>query len=80
MVIQASEMESHDSIGVGKLYHAPLRPIFNAIRIDDPAQSVDLTLRLAVRAVNDTMNPDGLVPNLLVYCCLSHFPGREGHT
>ena len=32
-------------------------------------------LRLSVKAINDTMGPNGLVPSLLVFGVLPSFPG-----
>lgn len=67
VLIQAWLLEVHNAIGVGEGYHAPLRRVFNAIRIDDTEVQTTLAMRIAVMAVNDTMGLDGLVPSLLVY-------------
>lgn len=77
MVIQASGVESHHAMGVVERYHTPLRRVFNAVRIDDPGLSDELSLPLVLKAVNVTMGPDGLVPSLLLYVRLYGFPAHE---
>ena len=62
-----SGVESHNSIGPGERYHAPLRRIYQKIRYDFPNLNSNITLRIAVKAMNDTMNPEGLVPSYLVF-------------
>lgn len=49
-------------------YHAPLRSAFTKIRESLPRSETDEEcLQLAVKAVNDTIGPEGLVPTLLVF-------------
>lgn len=69
-----SGVESHNSIGSGERYHAPLRRIYQKIRYSEADIQPELALRLAVKAMNDTMNPEGLVPSLLVFGVLPRFP------
>jgi len=60
-------VEAHWSIGKVERYHAPLRRAFDIFRAelgDAPSESV---LQMALKAVNDTAGPDGLVPTLLVF-------------
>lgn len=79
MVLRASGIEDNHSIDVGERYHVPLGRVFNGIRIDNTGLSDDLTLRFAVKSVNDTMGPDGLDPSLLVYGRLLRFSGHDAH-
>lgn len=74
IVIDFSGVESHNAIGVGERYHAPLRRIFLKIREDAPTLDPDITLKLAVKAMKDTMRPEGLVPSLLVFGTVPRFP------
>jgi hypothetical protein len=67
-------VESHNSIGLGERYHGPLRRIYQKIRYDYPNLNPDISLRLAVKAMSDTMNPEGLVPFYLVFCIMPRFP------
>jgi len=72
--LKLSGVESHNSIGSGERYHAPLRRLYNKIRFSIPNLEMQLCLRLALKAMNDTMNPEGLVPSLLVFGVLPRFP------
>lgn len=72
--VDLSGIESHNAIGVGERYHAPLRRIFNRVRENSPALDAEICLKIATKAMNDTMNPEGLVPSLLVFGTLPRFP------
>ena len=72
--LKISGIRSHHSLGSGERYHAPLRRIFFKIQNDFPSLSINLILRLATKAMNDTMGPEGLVPSLLVFGVLPRFP------
>ncbi|KAK1953493.1 hypothetical protein LY78DRAFT_536072, partial [Colletotrichum sublineola] len=58
-------IEAHNSIGKVERYHAPLRRAYKIFR--DEGESPTVALQLAVKAINDTAGPDGLVPTLLVF-------------
>ncbi|KAF1934529.1 hypothetical protein EJ02DRAFT_471813, partial [Clathrospora elynae] len=61
-------VEAHWSIGKVERYHAPLRRAYEILRAElDSRTSDDAVLQMAVKAVNDTAGPDGLVPTLLVF-------------
>lgn len=72
--LQLSGVASHNSIGVGERYHGPLRRVFRSIRDAHPSIDPELALRYAVKGINDTSGPEGLVPSLLVYGMLPRFP------
>lgn len=58
-------------------YHAPLRAAYNKIRDALPRSENDTEcLQLAVKAVNDTIGPEGLCPTVLVYGTLPRPPRR----
>ncbi|KAF7578904.1 hypothetical protein PtrM4_031440 [Pyrenophora tritici-repentis] len=60
--------EAHWSIGKVERYHAPLRRAYEILRTElDTGTSDAAVLQMAVKAVNDTAGPDGLVPTLLVF-------------
>jgi hypothetical protein len=71
MAVEVEEIpvEAHNSIGKLKRYHAPLRRGFHMMAGDMRGQGVsnENILQMAVKAVNDTAGPDGLVPTLLVF-------------
>lgn len=62
-----SGVQHHNGIGVCKRYHGPLRTIFKKIRKECPDLLREIVLQSAVKAMNYTMGPEGLVPSLLVY-------------
>lgn len=66
VVVQVSNIEGHYAIGVGERYHAPLQRVYNAARLEDPSLASEPALRLAIKAIKDTMGPNGVVPSLLV--------------
>lgn len=77
VVVQSSNIEGHNEIGVGERYHAPLRRVYSASHLYDPSLAPELALRLDVKSINDTMGPKRLVPSLRVYGRLPRFPGQE---
>ncbi|KAF1944442.1 hypothetical protein EJ02DRAFT_452307, partial [Clathrospora elynae] len=61
-------MEAHWSIGKTERYHAPLRRAWDILHAELAGTMPDeAILQMAVKAVNDTAGPDGLVPTLLVF-------------
>jgi hypothetical protein len=60
-------VEAHWSIGAVERYHAVLRRAYLIVRNEIPDAPSDTALQMAVKAVNDTAGPDGLVPTLLVF-------------
>ena len=60
--------EAHWSIGKTERYHAPLRRAWDILYGElASTMSDEAVLQMAVKAVNDTAGPDGLVPTLLVF-------------
>jgi hypothetical protein len=61
-------IEAHWSIGKVERYHAPLRRAYEILRAElDSSTSDAAVLQMAVKAINNTAGPDGLVPTLLVF-------------
>jgi len=62
-------VEAHQSVGKVERYHAILRRIYNIFQDELREQQLDrhTILQMAVKAVNDTAGPNGLVPTLLVF-------------
>lgn len=54
--------QSHNSIGMGERYHAPLRRVFRIIHHEYPTIDPEIAIRFAVEAANDTNGPEGYVP------------------
>ncbi|XP_044721261.1 uncharacterized protein HRG_06258 [Hirsutella rhossiliensis] len=57
-----------NSIGKVEKAHGPLRRAYDILQAElGESRSPDALLQMAVKAVNDTAGPDGLVPTLLVF-------------
>jgi len=71
MAISVKEVpvEAHNSVGKVEAYHSPLRRAYQIIQVElkDEAISKEAILQMAVKAINDTAGPDGIVPTLLVF-------------
>jgi len=66
--------ESHNSLGSAETYHALLRRTYQKTRMDHPTVPVDVSLALTVKAMNSTVGPDGLCPQLLVFGVMPRLP------
>lgn len=51
-------------------YHDPLRRAYKIIKAELPSSDPEEALQYAVKSLNDSVGPDGLVPTLLVYGAL----------
>ncbi|XDG08264.1 hypothetical protein ABKA04_007879 [Annulohypoxylon sp. FPYF3050] len=69
ITVEEVPVEAHNSIGQLERYHGPLRRAYEVISEDLKGEHLDpsYVLQMAVKAVNDTAGPDGLVPTLLVF-------------
>jgi hypothetical protein len=71
MAVDVKEVpvEAHNSIGKVEQRHAPLRRAYNILQQELRDEHLDKhsILQMAVKAVNDTAGPNGLVPTLLVF-------------
>ena len=74
--LKISGVESHNSIGVGERYHSFLRRIYQKVIREHPNINNDAALEIAVRVLNDTAGPNGLVPTLLVFGVMPRMPIR----
>jgi len=77
--VKESGIEHHNALGSGERYHDPLRRVFKKIRHETPELDRTIALRIAVKALNDTMGPEGLVPSLLVFGCLPRLTPVNSH-
>ena len=70
-------VESPSTMSHVERYHAPLKLAYSKIRTSLGNNESDMDcLQLAVKAVNDTVGPEGLCPTLLVYGTLPR-PARK---
>ena len=65
--LEKSGIQSHDSVSVGERYHKPLRDTYRKLKIDQQSMQRQLLLALAVKAMNDTLGPERIVPSALVF-------------
>jgi hypothetical protein len=71
MAIKVKEVlvKAHNSVGQVKRYYAPLRHAYEIIQAElkDEHINKEMMLQMAVKAINDSAGPDGIVPILLVF-------------
>ena len=69
MAIKVKEVpiKAHNSVRKVKQYHILLRRIYKIISLELKDASKELTLQIAVKAVNDSASPNRLIPILLVF-------------
>ena len=60
-------IEAHSSLGLGEGYHQPLRQTYRKIMVEYPSSDPPLVLALYVKAMNDTLGPEDLVPSTIVF-------------
>lgn len=63
-------VECPHSMTVVERYHAPIRRAYKIIRKEAPNLEKESALQTAVKSVNDSVGPNGLIPTLLVYGAL----------
>lgn len=75
ITVLPAPIESPSTMSHVERYHAPLRAAFKKIRDSLPTSESDSDcLQMALKAVNDTIGPEGLCPTLLVYGALPRHP------
>lgn len=65
--VARSGIEAHSSLGVGEWFHQPLRNAFRKAKLTMVTHEPDSTvLAMFIKAMNDTLGPEGLVSSVLV--------------
>lgn len=64
---QEVPIEAANRMSLVERYHAPLRRAFITIRKEFPTFSFDDAVLAAVKSLNDSTGPDGIMPTLLVF-------------
>jgi len=69
MAIKVKEVpvKAHNSIKKVEQYYMPLHCTYEIISLELKGVSEELTLQMAVKAVNNSTGPDRLIPTLLVF-------------
>jgi hypothetical protein len=65
--LRHTEIESHNSLGTGERFHAPIRRLYNKVLLDQPLVHPDVRLAMSVHAMNATQGPEGLVPITIMF-------------
>ncbi len=65
-------VEVHNSIRLVEHYYVPLRRTYNILLKELLDLLKEERLQIAIKAVNDTAGPDGIVPTLLVFGAFPH--------
>lgn len=73
-------IESHISIRQEERYHLPQRRTFSILKPQHPSLNDNHVLRFALKGINGTMNPNGLVTSLLVFGVARSFPSPNKHS
>lgn len=64
---ETNRVEKHSSLGLGEHYHQLLRNTFQKLILEHPYAPKDLILQLSVKAMNNTIGPECLVPSALLF-------------
>jgi len=69
MAIKVKEVpiKAHNSIKKVERYYTPLRRVYKIISLKLEDASKELTLQIAIKAINNSASPDRLIPILLVF-------------
>ena len=69
MVIKVKEVpvKAYNSVKKVEQYHALLRRVYKIISLELEDASKELTLQMAVKAINNSAGPNRLIPILLVF-------------
>lgn len=78
IVTNTVQVEAHESIGIIERYHTVLQRAYKIIADDlqGCGLSKEIILLIAIKVINNTAGPNGLVPTLFVfeaYPCMSEF-------
>ena len=65
--VDPSSIESHSSLGIDETYQQPLRNTFRKLKLDFPTAGDTTLLAMSVKAMIDTLGPEGCVPSTLVF-------------
>ena len=65
--IKEVPIKAHNSVGKVEWYYIPLYCIYKIISLKLKGANKELTLQMAVKAINNSANPDRLIPILLVF-------------
>lgn len=65
--VQRNGIEAYASLNIGEQYHQPLRTVYRKLRSVHTGADKHLTLEMTVKAMNDTLGPNGVVTSIIVF-------------
>jgi hypothetical protein len=71
-------VEAHNSVGIVERYHPLIRRAYQIITAELPEIGKEMALQMAVKTINDTAGPNGLIPTLLVYGAFPRMSELDG--
>jgi hypothetical protein len=62
-------VEAYNSVDKVKQYYSPLRRAYKIIcnKLRNTETNTEMSLQIAIKTVNDSVGPDGIIPTLLVF-------------
>lgn len=60
-------VESRNELGIGVSYHNPLRTWYWKLKLTSTQLKREIVLAVNVKAMNDTIGPEGIVPSSIVF-------------
>ena len=73
MIVQTTGVGAHNSLGFVERYHANCWRMFDKIKHENPEMGCKIALLISVKAMNDTMRSNVLVPSYLVIYYVPRF-------
>ena len=67
VTVEQTGTQSHNPMGIGERYHAPLRDTYLKLRQDHPNMDPDHILAIDAKAINDILGSEDVVPYALVF-------------
>ena len=67
IIIRSVSVKAHNLIKIVKCYYSPFCCIYHIIIVELLDISKDMALQMAFKAINDSTDPDSLIPTLLVF-------------
>lgn len=67
IIVKNVPVKAHHSIRLVERYHGPLRCVYSIITKEIPGISPELAMQMSLKALNNFVGPNGLIPTLLVF-------------
>ena len=77
--LKEASVKSIYSLGIGERYYGPMKKNLYIYKMKEEIPHLDdeIALKMAIRAINDCLGPEGLVPSLLVIRMLPRIPSES---